>query len=199
MLSCVLLDLYACIWPFFCSPSQPSLSVLSRSNWDTASHCCGNFLFGHGFLRRLFQMMRVSPDWKRLHGHRLAMDSTLWWHANPCCGTHQGLHNWWNRFDYCGPMWKMDQCCPLLVTGYGIPSLNIVCTLQTWRTILKLWHRGEQLLVSFCRVMLLVVYQHPIIIYIEGCRRSKGCVCVIPCTCIQPQISCIYFEKRYNQ
>lgn len=194
MVCCILLDLYACSWPviFFRSPSQQSISLLSRSNWDPASHCCCNFLFGHGFLRCLLEMMRISPDWKRLHGH---------WGWTPSCGYvlihvvgHLGLHDWWNSIDSVDPCERLGQCCPPLVTGYSISSLNIVCALQTWRAS---WIYLTPVGIFLQSNTVGCVHQHPIDIYIEGCRRSKGSVCIIPCTCIQPKISlAVYILKR---
>lgn len=99
------LVLCVCSWPviFFSHLLNP-ISPFSCNNWDAASHCRGDFLFGHGFLRYLLEMIRVRLDWKRLDGCRLGMDSPLWSCANPCCGTPLGLHDWWN------PIGLVDSC-----------------------------------------------------------------------------------------
>uniref|UniRef100_G3NY04 Uncharacterized protein n=1 Tax=Gasterosteus aculeatus TaxID=69293 RepID=G3NY04_GASAC len=51
---------------FLCSSLLSFISLHSCGNWDAASHCRGNFLFGHVFLRSLLKMI-VSLRWK---GHQ---------------------------------------------------------------------------------------------------------------------------------
>ncbi|KAF3856067.1 hypothetical protein F7725_016790 [Dissostichus mawsoni] len=73
---------------------ERSLGRLLQScdNRDAAAYCCGDFLFDHGLLHCLLEM--IESDWtgKDTDGCRLGMDSTLWPCANPCCGTSLGLH-----------------------------------------------------------------------------------------------------------
>lgn len=119
--------LVLCNWcDFLCLCSESSISLLSRSNWDTASHCRGDFLFGHGFLRCLLEMIRARLDWKWLDGCRLGMDSSLCLCANPCCGTPLGLHDWWNPICPADPYELLASAAPFWWLG-TIKSPLIMC------------------------------------------------------------------------
>lgn len=79
----------------FCVTRQfDSPSLLSCSNWDTTSHCCGDVLPGHGLLCDLPKMI-VGLDWNGVGGCWLGMDSSKWSSANTC-GTLLGLCDRWN-------------------------------------------------------------------------------------------------------
>lgn len=99
------------------------LSVtLSCSHWDKTTHCCGDFLRGHGLLCSLLEMI-VGLDWKGLDGYGLGMDSFLWSYVNPCWRGYFSVTDkpcW-----LCGSLWRSSQCCPLLMSTELFPECEL--------------------------------------------------------------------------
>lgn len=118
---------------------------------------------------------------------REGMDSSLRSRFNPCCWDTFWILWLMNPRWTFGPMWKWSQCCPLLMTGYTASTLILCMHYRCEVLQLFQWRESAG---SHGNILLLgstVWRLHPphVIINTEGCRRLKGCVCIIPYTCIQ--------------
>lgn len=144
MWTCVV---YTCLTSSLCFP------LLSCSDWNTASHSRGAFLFGHGFLHSLFEMMKSSEtakDWMATGWART--------HMSGCCCWSM----WWDIYRIaqlmkpCGPVIKTGPVLP--PSGDWVQQLFLsVYALQTWRAS-RICATQEKLMESSCSRIQLFVF-----------------------------------------
>lgn len=135
------------------------LPLFSCGYWNTASHPCGTFLFGHGFLHSFFKMMKsclTAREWK-----------TRGWARNNlsgyCC--------WSTLWDISRTAQLMERCGPLIKIGPVLPPSGdwvqrlfvLVYALQTWRASRICATPDKLMESSFLRIRL----------YVFCCRMQK--------------------------
>lgn len=146
------------------------LPLLSCSYWNAASHSCGTFLFGHGFLHSLFKMMTSSltaRDWMATSSART--------HLSDCCCRSMlwGISRIAQLMEPC-----RDWACAAPFWWLSTTSLCFsVCTTDM-KGIQNLCHTRET-------HGIFLVTNTVVSLFAEGCKRWKGSLCITPYTCVQ--------------